>query len=150
MHSSSKIVDGLSHPLRQISSQIKSNIDFIIILVDIRQVVLIFLFLCAFRINTSPPIATPRQHVTPSRRISKQHADDTSPKATNNATSGNATEISSIGRRNKSEYVNSLSLNDSKELKRQLDVEREKVKQLSAQLTTNVCLKESMVLIIHP
>ena len=96
-----------------------------------------------FRINScaSSSFTTPLQHVTPIRRTPNQyHASGHLPHSTNSTPLNNETIAPSgnEGQPSNIENVNTHSPNDTKDLKRQLDSEREKVKKLSAQLSTNV------------
>ena len=96
-----------------------------------------------FRINpcASSSFTTPLQHVSPVRRTPNQyHASGHLPHSTNSTLINNETiaPSSNTGQRSNTENGTTQSPNDTKDLKRQLDSEREKVKKLSAQLSTNV------------
>ena len=85
----------------------------------------------------------PLQHVTPIRRVPNHYqrnnhaslATALIPRALDTSTAQDD------GRREENDVMVESQSDDTKMLKRQLETEREKVKQLSAQLTTNVGLK---------
>ena len=96
-------------------------------------------FVLNFRITSPSNITAPRQHVTPVRRAQNQYRATQSSHPTNVASLRNDAVLSTAGRQINYENLATSSADNTKELKKQLEAEREKVKQLSSQLTTNVC-----------
>ena len=77
------------------------------------------------------------QHVTPIRRVPNHYQRLNH--ASRSATAFNSrTADADAGRREENEELTESQSDDTKVLKRQLETEREKVRQLSSQLTTNV------------
>ena len=106
---------------------------------------LIFVFLYA-RINPST-VPAPLQHVTPIRRVPNhyQRHNHSSRGTTFTPRVLDATTAPDNSRREENDVMLESQSDDTKVLKRQLETEREKVKQLSAQLTTNVRLQNDFL-----
>ena len=101
------------------------------------------LYFRPIRIN---PESTPLQHVTPIRRVANyDHGISNSFGSNHSAPDTKISRTPMFGGSKNDENLPYESLNNTSELKRQLDEEREKVKLLSSQLNTNVIIVTSII-----
>ena len=136
-HSSSKIVEGLSHPLRYFNKLFYETRTIYNSLTSFKSWFnyVISSQILSNRINPSNVPAS-LHHVTPVRRI-PNHYQRLNHGSRAAKSSPSAVEVDT-GRREANDETLESQSDDTKVLKRQLETEREKVRQLSSQLTTNV------------